>query len=402
MMGAMMSDPEMQEVLSFALGINIMSPESMGEELGGASAPPPPAPAPAPAAREPEPEPEPEEDLSQLTPEELKEREDRKAALAKKEEGNTHYKAKRFVEAIAAYDAAIALDPKNMAFLLNKAAVYLEMKEIETCVKTCRDAVELGRAHRAPFTEIAKAYVRAGNAYKKSGDLAAAIEEYKNANLENYDKAVERNIKNLELEVKKRTKLAYVDPEKAVEAKERGNEFFRAGQFVKAIDEYEEAIKRDPKNPAYQNNLAATLSKIGDFGGAKRACEKALELDEKYVKAWAKKGDIEFLMKEYHKALESYKKGLAIDPESQLCKQGLAKTNAAASQQGGTEEEQRARAERGMADPEIQAIMNDPMVRTVLQDLSGGDQMAGQRAMNDPVMRAKIEKLIAAGVLQTK
>ena len=42
------------------------------------------------------------------------------------------------------------------------------------------------------------------------------------------------------------------------------------------------------------------------------------------------------------------------------------------------------------------------MVRTVLQDLSGGDQMAGQRAMNDPVMRAKIEKLIAAGVLQTK
>lgn len=34
---------------------------------------------------------------------------------------------------------------------------------------------------------------------------------------------------------------------------------------------------------------------------------QALELDNKYVKAWAKKGDIEFFMKEYHKALDSYK-----------------------------------------------------------------------------------------------
>lgn len=39
-----------------------------------------------------------------------------------------------------------------------------------------------------------------------------------------------------------------------------------------------------------------------------RSClSQALELDNKYVKAWAKKGDIEFFMKEYHKALDSYK-----------------------------------------------------------------------------------------------
>lgn len=32
----------------------------------------------------------------------------------------------------------------------------------------------------------------------------------------------------------------YVDPEKALEAKERGNEQFRAGQWALAISEYEE------------------------------------------------------------------------------------------------------------------------------------------------------------------
>ena len=37
------------------------------------------------------------------------------------------------------------------------------------------------------------------------------------------------------------------------------------------------------------------------FQGASSACEKALDLDPKYVKAIARKGDIEFLRKEYHK-----------------------------------------------------------------------------------------------------
>jgi tetratricopeptide (TPR) repeat protein len=58
-----------------------------------------------------------------------------------------------------------------------------------------------------------------------------------------------------------------------------------------------------------------------DFVAAKAACEKAIELDPRYVKAWAKKGDIEFFMKEYHKALETYKRGLEIEPNNSLCTQ---------------------------------------------------------------------------------
>lgn len=37
-----------------------------------------------------------------------------------------------------------------------------------------------------------------------------------------------------------RWQAKYVDPEKALEAKERGNDHFRAGQWALAISEYEE------------------------------------------------------------------------------------------------------------------------------------------------------------------
>ncbi len=53
-----------------------------------------------------------------------------------------------------------------------------------------------------------------------------------------------------------------------------------------------------------------------------------------------------------------------------------------------------------MADPEIQNILKDPVIRQVLQDFNE-DPAAAQQDMRDVTVSSKIEKLIAAGVLQT-
>ena len=117
--------------------------------------------------------------------------------------------------------------------------------------------------------------------------------------------------------------------------------------------------------------------------------KQAIELDPKYVKAWAKKGDIEFFMKEYHRAMESYKKGLVrpslfmhdpsphhqpiahltnhrhpqpnpqqeMEPNNQLCTQGLQKT-VQRIREASSQEVDMERAAHGMADPEVQAILS--------------------------------------------
>ena len=396
MMSTMFQDPDMQEVLSFALGINISTPDQFdpADPAAGASASAPaPSPPPAPA---PAPEPEPE---IERTPEEQKAFEAKQVALAHKAKGNACYKAKQFDDALQHYDAAIAADPTDVTYRNNKCAVHFEKKDYDAVVAEGAEAIRVGRDHRADYELVHKIYVRMGKARVKQGDLAGGLEYFASAQVEYRDKATERLIKNLEMDIKKAKTAAYVDPEKALAAKEEGNVKFREGKFAESIPHYEEAIKRDPKNPAYNNNLAAALTKLGNFAAAKQACEKALDLDPSYVKAIAKKGDLEFLMKEYHKALESYKKGLALEPANAACKQGLAKTTHAINSASGSDQE---RAQHAMADPEIQAILQDPMVRDVINNLSGGDQMAGQRALQDPLMKAKIEKLIASGILQMK
>ncbi len=196
--------------------------------------------------------------------------------------------------------------------------------------------------------------------------------------------------------------MNYQNDDKAEEAKQEGNTHFRNKVYGKAVQSYEEAVKRAPKNATIRNNLAAALCKIMDFNGAKREIEVALDLDPKYVKAWARKADIEVLMKENHKALESYKKGLALDPNNAVCREGLRKVTAMINQGQAnmSEEERKERAAHAMADPEIQSILQDPVINQILRDFQENPTAANQ-AMTDPNVRAKIEKLVASGILQT-
>lgn len=382
---SMLSDPEMMEVLQAILSAGGMG--GMGGDEDSPSSPSFPSAAPKKA-------PEPT-----LSPEQKAAADTKSSALAAKERGNALYKEKKFDEAIAAYDEAYSIEP-NPIFLSNKAAVFVEMNRVDEAIEICNHALATGKANRMSYEDTAKILQRIASAHIKAGRLQEGMDFYAKAQLEAYDKAIERKIKLLELDFKKAQKAAYINPELALAAKEAGNAAFRDGKFPEAISQYEEAIKRDPSSAPYRNNLAAAYLKMGLFNDAKREVEKSLELDRTYVKAWAKKGDIETYMKEYHKALDSYRAGLQLDPNSTLCKQGIQtvtmKINVSSS-----EEDMKERQQHAMADPEIQRILQDPSVRQCLTDMQENPAYA-QKAMTDPLLRSKIEKLVASGVVQVK
>jgi stress-induced-phosphoprotein 1 len=55
-----------------------------------------------------------------------------------------------------------------------------------------------------------------------------------------------------------------------------------------------------------------------------------------------------------------------------------------------------------MADPEIQRIMSDPVIQQILKDMSDESSVKhAYEAMKDPDIYAKIQRLIAAGVIRT-
>lgn len=349
-----------------------------------------------------------EEEARRKKEEEERARKQREEELAKrppaqleaekyKEEGNAAYRAKDFAKAIALYQKARETFGDDATYLLNLSAAYLESKDVAKCLETC----DLGLAEAQRLCQYAlqaKFYTRMGNAYMKQKDYDKAIEQYKKCiaeartadNLERLNKA--------ERAKHEAARLALIDPVKAREAKERGNAHFQKGEYPEAVAAYNEAVSHAPDDPVMYSNRAAAYMKLGEFPTALRDCDKCLELNPSFVKGYSRKGTCHFFMKEYHKAMEAYDKGHSIDPSNQECIDGIAKVEqaVAAQQSQGADEEQ---LQHAMADPEIRAIMTDPVMQQVLQDLSQ-NPAAAQHHLQNPDIMAKIQKLVEAGVIR--
>jgi len=339
---------------------------------------------------EPPKEPEPE-----LPPE-------KKQALEEKELGNAAYKKKDFDNAVAHYKKAIELDPENIAFQTNLAAAYFEMRNYDECINTCQTAIETGRRIFADYKIIARAFQRMGNAYVKQEKYNEAISAFNAALTEHRTPETLDALRKAEKLKKEKDEKDYINPELSLEAKNKGNECFKLGQVPEAIQHYTEAIRRSPNDHVLYSNRAAAYTKLGEYPLGIRDCDKAIELCPTFVKAYTRKGHLQFFLKQYHKCLETYDQGLKLEPENAELIEGVKRTIEAINRRQDLEgEEAEKEASAAASDPEIQRILSDPAMRQVLQTL-GSNPQSLSTYMKDPVIMAKIQKLIAAGIIRTK
>ena len=324
-------------------------------------------------------------------------------ADAEKDLGNAAYKKKDFEVAIGHYDKAIELFPSELTYYTNKGAVYFEMKDYQKCIECCDQAEAISKEGYYDFKKLGKAFARKANALFKIGEFDESINYYKKAMLEHNDFAFKEALRKVEKAKKKAEEEAYIDPAKSEEHREAGNKLFKDGDFPGAIKEYDEGLRRDPKNVKIFSNRAFAYVKLMEFPTALKDVEKGLAIDPEFIKLWIRKGSIHMGLKEYHKAIEAYDKGLKIDPENAECKEGKQKVMVAISMgaSGGGADDQE-RMAHAMADPEIQGLMKDFRVQSFLQEMQANPQAAQLKMMQDPFLADAVNKLIAAGVIKVK
>eukprot|EP00457_Paulinella_chromatophora_P019515 gb/GEZN01021212.1/.p1 GENE.gb/GEZN01021212.1/~~gb/GEZN01021212.1/.p1 ORF type:complete len:134 (+),score=22.81 gb/GEZN01021212.1/:107-508(+) len=101
----------------------------------------------------------------------------------------------------------------------------------------------------------------------------------------------------------------------------------------------------------------------------------------------------------YDKALTTYEQGLKLEPDSAEMREGRALTMQAINRENASGQIDPQRRAEALKDPEVQAILRDPIINKVLQDLQENPE-AGQSALKDPNIMAKIDKLYQSGLLQ--
>lgn len=388
-MQMMQQDPRVLEIIAAAQGLEV---RTEGEEEDES------APSRKPEAKK---EPPPPEDKRTPT---------QKEADEYKNQGNDLYKKRKFEEAIEMYSKAIETEPNDLTYYNNKCAVWIELgeKHFPEVLQTCQDL--LSRRYEintenpggASFEKVAKVYSRMASVYEKQLQFDQAIEMYNKSLMEDNSRATRNSLRELERAKEKWEKDRYLDPAKAEEHRQLGNDLFKQNDYVGAKREYDEALKRNPSDAKLFSNRAAALTKLLAYPDALRDLDECLRLDPSFVKAYSRKGAAHFFMKEYNRALEAYEKGLMMEKNNEECARGRDQVLAKIMETQRSDEVDEEQVRHAMADPEIQQILKDPQINMFLKDMQE-DPVHAQKAMaSDSKLREAVSKLMAAGILRTR
>ena len=323
-----------------------------------------------------------------------------------KAQANTLYKQKKFDEAIELYNKAWETY-KDITYLNNRAAAEFEKKDYDTAIQTCLKAVDEGREMRANYTLVAKSFARIGNCYLKKDDLKKAIEYFEKSLTEHRTADTLNKLRTTEQELKKREADAYVDKEKAEEARLEGKDYFTKGDWPNAVKSYAEMIKRDPTDPRGYSNRAAALAKLMSFPDAIRDCDMAIKYDPTFVKAYIRKANAQLAMKDYKLCIDTLYEAKEVESKNGNNPTQLREIETLLQKalslrfqplEGETYEQSVARFQQ---DPEVVEIIQDPVMNTILQQAQG-NPAALQEHMKNPAVYKKIMVLMAAGIIRTR
>ncbi|KAI3993107.1 hypothetical protein MKX01_009850 [Papaver californicum] len=104
--------------------------------------------------------------------------------------------------------------------------------------------------------------------------------------------------------------------ESGTSLKDQGNEFFKAGNYLKAAAIYTQAIKKDPSNATLYSNRAAAFLNLVKLSKALADAETTITLNPQWDKGYFRKGCVLEAMERYDDAIAALQIALQYNPQS--------------------------------------------------------------------------------------
>ncbi|KAL9248650.1 Stress-induced-phosphoprotein 1-like protein [Drosera capensis] len=103
---------------------------------------------------------------------------------------------------------------------------------------------------------------------------------------------------------------------KEVSLKDKGNEFFKAANYLKAAALYTQAIKQDPYNPTLYSNRAAAFLHLVKLNKALADADMTISLSPQWEKGYFRKGCILEALQRYEEALAAFQEALKYNSQN--------------------------------------------------------------------------------------
>lgn len=235
--------------------------------------------------------------------------------------------AKRYEEALRAYERAIELDPNDFSVHLMKVAALCDLKAYEEALTACQNIILL---------RPDEAYI-----HKLQGDIYYHIGRYKAA-LVAYEQALKFepcntlilyiiNVLSDTINTQTTPTVRLIIPSMSQEANRQwmseGDKSYMNGHYTEALATYEYIIRVDPCYvPAYLAK-GFTFNKLGQYDVALLAFEQAMNLDSHNLnnsRFYDGKGEALEGLGRYEEAISAYERAGQLAPHSSYfqCKKG--------------------------------------------------------------------------------
>jgi lipoprotein NlpI len=161
-------------------------------------------------------------------------------------------------------------------------------RDPDTIIKACTSAIESGELGEG----FGLVFYSRGNAYERKGDYERAIQDY--------DEAIRRERKYAP---------AYYN---------RGNAYQGKGDYERAIQDYDVAIRLKPQDALAFNNRGSAYMRKGDYARAIQDYDQAVRLDPNYPPAFNNRGSAYMRKGDYDRAIQDYDQAVRLNSNYSL------------------------------------------------------------------------------------
>ena len=193
--------------------------------------------------------------------------------------------------AIADLGEAIQRDPDQRVARISRGQLLFKKQDWDRAIDDFSAGIQMGGGVHAPDGDswALTAFHDRGVCYRNTGDVDHAIEDL--------DEAIRR------------------DPTSALSFANRGDAYRLKGNLKRALADFDTAIRLDPKNVQAYASRGGTLERSGDFARALDDLNTAIGLDPKYAYAYASRSMVYVSRGDLDQALADINLALAIRPD---------------------------------------------------------------------------------------
>ena len=231
--------------------------------------------------------------------------------------GVYYYNAKQFHKSLAPFKTAIRLRPQDRVILVNLLMALNELKRY-------KEGVEIIDSYASFYKEDKDMGAWKATFLARDGRTSEAIDLFQQLFKKNFKNDEDFNYYIGLLAAEKKWDQAhaafneYLKQNDSLQLRlDHANLFYQEGKYREAIQRLKEEQKQVPFNPRIAYALIRNYSELGEYNEGLNQCQQLIDKGFASKDAYNEKGTLEYNLKWYRKAKESFEKALSFAPNDQ-------------------------------------------------------------------------------------